>query len=56
MVDDVAGGQLAVNILQADALLDHEHHDVIDQIGDLVDGLGAVVCLGRDDGTSYVVA
>ena len=45
----MAGGQLPADFLQADALLGHEHHDVIGKVGDFIDGLGTVFGLGGDD-------
>ena len=49
MVNDVTGGKLLVNVLQGNTHLDHQYHDVVCEIGDLVDGLLLVVCLARDD-------
>ena len=38
-----------MDILQCNALLDHQHHRVVAQIGDLVDGLGLILGFGGDD-------
>ena len=48
-VDDVPGGQLVPDLLQADAQLEHEDHHVVGQVGDLVDGLLLVLGLAGDD-------
>lgn len=48
-VDDVPGGQLVPDLLQADAQLEHEDHHMVGQVGDLVDGLLLVLGLAGDD-------
>ena len=49
MVDDVARGELLRDVVERDAGLDHQDHDVIGEVGDLVDGLLFVLGLGGDD-------
>ena len=56
MVNDVTGSQLAVDVLHRNAHLDHEHHDVVGQISDLVNGFFFVVVLGGDDDLGALLA
>ena len=56
VVDHVARGKLAVDILKADALLDHQDHHVIDKVRDLVDRFGAILCLSGNDDLGALLA
>ena len=38
-----------MDVLQGDSHLDHQNHNVVGQIGDLVDGFLFIVCLSCDD-------
>ena len=49
MVDDVAGRQFFQDVRHGDAHMDHEDHDVIHEVRDLIDGLFLVIPLGGDD-------
>ena len=56
VVNDVAGGQLAVNVLYRNTHLGHEHHDVVGKVSDLVDRLLLVTVLSADDDLSAFLA
>ena len=49
-------GHLALHVIQADARLDHQHHDVIHQVADLVDRVRAVAILRGDDDLRRLLA
>ena len=49
MVDNVAGGELVSDIVERDAHFDHKHHNVINEVGDLIDRLCLIVSLTCDD-------
>ena len=48
MVDDVAGGEFAVDILDGDTGLDHEDKDVVGEVGDLIDRFLFILSLCGD--------
>ena len=56
VVDDMAGCQFLMDVLQGDALLDHQHHHMVGKIRDLVDGLRPVMVLGGDDHLGALLA
>ena len=56
LVNDMAGGQLLADVLQGDAQLQHQHHDMVGQVADLVDGLGLVLGLAGDDDLGGLLA
>ncbi len=49
MVNDVAGGKLSVDVFHGNAHLHHQHHSVVGQVCQLVDGLLFVVGLTGDN-------
>ncbi|CAN4045275.1 Fructose-bisphosphate aldolase, partial [Dysosmobacter welbionis] len=49
VVDDMALLQLRRHVLQGDAHLDHQHHHMVGQVGDLIDGLLPVLLAAADD-------
>ena len=49
VVNDVVGSQFIVDVLQRNAHLDHQHHNVIGKIGNFVNGFLFVVSLTRND-------
>ena len=49
VVDNMARGQLFFDIVYGNAHFYHQHHYMICQVGDLIDGFGFVVGLGGDD-------
>ena len=56
MVDDVARSELAMNVLDADAHFNHEHHYVIGKIGDLIDGFRLVTVTAADNNLGSLLA
>ena len=52
VVDDVTGGELAMDILKRDAHLNHQDHYVVGKIGNFVNGFLFVICFTRNNDLS----
>ena len=55
VVNDVPAGQLLPDLLQGDARLDHQHHHMVGQVGDLIHRLPVILGLGGDDDLSTLL-